>query len=291
VKADLTTQDAIDRWQEFLSAVRARDRILHAVLLSAQPVFVHDNTVCIRLTGKSDANLVSRDSNLHFLQETLSLLLGRPIELRCILPGEPVSLEAAGIMLAPPSTADSEQKKSLSAGIDARQGRLFRALGRGERTAAGIGVEPEQPRTGGGLGSKQLQEAEEAHRRLVAESQTLSQELEQARTDLQKTRDRWSTVLQQLGFLEGERQGEQEKLNGLQAKTQEQQQGLTCVQAERDRLPNRIISSFNSGWCVLLEAMALAGPESHTKHTSDWYNFWGTPLTHVQEADDGSLES
>ena len=24
--------------------------------------------------------------------------------------------------------------------------------------------------------------------------------------------------------------------------------------------------------------MALAGPESHTKHTSDWYNFWGTPL-------------
>jgi len=32
--------------------------------------------------------------------------------------------------------------------------------------------------------------------------------------------------------------------------------------------------------CTLLEPAALAWSESHTKHTSDWYSFWGTVLAY-----------
>jgi hypothetical protein len=54
--------------------------------------------------------------------------------------------------------------------------------------------------------------------------------------------------------------------------------GSTQEEGERDRSPNWFTSSFTSRRRSLVEAVALARPEPYTKHTSDWYNSWATPL-------------
>lgn len=84
----ISPQDIQVRWPELIRAVRSRDLQLQALLRAGEPVAVDDDTILIRFKHEYHAQRTSERQNLQLLEEVLGQLVGQPVSVRCLSPGE-----------------------------------------------------------------------------------------------------------------------------------------------------------------------------------------------------------
>jgi len=88
VGLSISLQDVRARWPELIRAVRSRDLQLQALLRAGEPVVVENNTIFIRFKYGYHAQRVSESRNQQLLEEVLRQMIGQPVRVRCLLPGE-----------------------------------------------------------------------------------------------------------------------------------------------------------------------------------------------------------
>lgn len=104
----LSLDEVQARWNDFLQALRSVNLSLQALLRSGRPVGVEGATVLIGFAYPFHKSKVEEDANRRAAEDVLSKLLGRRVQVRCVLsaestaPAPPKASRAAPNQPAPP---------------------------------------------------------------------------------------------------------------------------------------------------------------------------------------------
>jgi chromosomal replication initiation ATPase DnaA len=81
----LTPAKVVERWPDFLNALRPQDLKLEALMRSCEPVGVEEDVVVLSFAHKFHRSMVEEDEKRHLVEDTLSDLFGRRLRVRCVI--------------------------------------------------------------------------------------------------------------------------------------------------------------------------------------------------------------
>jgi hypothetical protein len=74
----------IERWPDFLNALRPRDLKLEALMRSCEPVDVEEDVIVLSFAHKFHRSKVEEDEKRRLVEDALSELFGRRLRVRCV---------------------------------------------------------------------------------------------------------------------------------------------------------------------------------------------------------------
>jgi DNA polymerase-3 subunit gamma/tau len=81
----LTPAQVIERWPDFLNALRPQDLKLEALMRSCEPVGVENDIIVLSFTHKFHRSKVGEDEKRRLVEDALSTLFGRRLRVRCVM--------------------------------------------------------------------------------------------------------------------------------------------------------------------------------------------------------------
>jgi DNA polymerase-3 subunit gamma/tau len=83
----LTPSKVIERWPDFLNALRPQDLKLEALMRSCEPVGVEEDVIVLSFAHKFHRSMVEEDEKRRLVEGALSDLFGRRLRVRCVISG------------------------------------------------------------------------------------------------------------------------------------------------------------------------------------------------------------
>jgi DNA polymerase-3 subunit gamma/tau len=81
----LTPAKVVERWPDFLNALRPQDLKLEALMRSCDPVGVEDDVIVLSFAHKFHQSKVEEDEKRRLVEDALSELFGRRLRVRCVV--------------------------------------------------------------------------------------------------------------------------------------------------------------------------------------------------------------
>jgi DNA polymerase-3 subunit gamma/tau len=81
----LTPAKVVERWPDFLNALRPQDLKLEALMRSCDPVGVEDDVIVLSFAHKFHQSKVEEDEKRRLVEDALSELFGRRLRVQCVV--------------------------------------------------------------------------------------------------------------------------------------------------------------------------------------------------------------
>ncbi len=117
-----TLDEVASRWSALLSEIRSRNLSLEALLRSCRPVAVEENTVLLGFEHAFHKGRVGEENNRRLVEDTLTRLLGRSVQVRCVLSQE----NSAPVQASPSSASPSEEDPLIQRAMQELGARVVR---------------------------------------------------------------------------------------------------------------------------------------------------------------------
>jgi DNA polymerase-3 subunit gamma/tau len=106
----LTPVRVVERWPDFLNALRPQDLKLEALMRSCEPIGVEDDVILLSFAHKFHRSKVEEDERRRLVEDALSELFGRRLRVRCVMnrPSGARSLLQSGQTSPDPPSSVSE---------------------------------------------------------------------------------------------------------------------------------------------------------------------------------------